>query len=234
MRSACLAWVRGGITSSVRSRCSTLVLAVGCGLELADCSRHCRMDDAADVVYCRKETLCWSPERMTGRSISRTPHPAELLLLMSLAAAASVWAQSNPTSSSSGHDAKSMTANADELPSVRQAYTEGHHFLIRLLSVPSAIRLQQYFTVRLAVYDGNDPQQRLSDVRVEVAAGMAHGMAQGFAHGMQSAPKVEMRDGVVTVSGLFLHMPGDWTMQVTVHHGGDEGTASFKLLCCKQ
>jgi hypothetical protein len=69
---------------------------------------------------------------------------------------------------------------------------------------------------------------------VEVAAGMAHGMAEGFAHGMQSAPKVQMRDGVVTVSGLFFHMPGVWTMQVTVHHGEDKGTASFQFPCCEQ
>jgi hypothetical protein len=171
---------------------------------------------------------------MTSHSISRASHPAGLFVLMSLAAAASVWAQSNPTSSHSGRDATSMTTNAGDLPSARQAYTQERHFLIRLLSVPTAIRLQQYFTVRLAVYDGNDPQRRLSDARVRVAAGMAHGMAEGFAHGMQSAPKVNMRDGVVTVSGLFFHMPGDWTMQVTVHHGRDEGTASFQLPCCEQ
>jgi hypothetical protein len=127
-----------------------------------------------------------------------------------------------------------MTINAGELPSARQAYTGDRHFLIRLLSVPSAIRLQQYFTVRLAVYEGNDRQRRLSDVRVAVAAGMAHGMAEGFAHGMQSTPKVEVRDGVATISGLFFHMPGDWTMQITVHHGEDEGTASFQLPCCER
>jgi hypothetical protein len=171
---------------------------------------------------------------MTLHTMSRTPHPAELFLLMSLAAVASVWAQPNSANSHPGNDAASMRANADELPSARRAYTEGHHFLIKLLSFPSSIRLQEYFTVRLAVYDGNDPQRRLSDVHVEVAAGMTHGMAEGFAHGMQSAPKVQMRDGVVTVSGLFFHMPGVWTMRVTVHHGEDEGTASFQFPCCEQ
>jgi hypothetical protein len=166
--------------------------------------------------------------------MSRTPHPAELFLLMSLAAVASVWAQPNSANSHAGRDAVSMRTDAHELPSARRAYTEGHHFLIKLLSFPSAIRLQEYFTVRLAVYDRNEPQRRLSDVHVEVAAGMAHGMSEGFAHGMQSAPKVQMRDGVVTVSGLFFHMPGVWTMRVTVHHGEDEGAASFQFPCCEQ
>jgi hypothetical protein len=119
-----------------------------------------------------------------------------------------------------------MRANAAALPSVLLAYTEGHHFLVKLLSFPNVIRLGQYFTVRLAVYDGTDPQQRFSDVHVEVAAGMAHGMAEGFAHGMQSAPKVDMRDGVVTVSGLLFHMPGEWTMQVTVHHDEAKGNGT--------
>jgi hypothetical protein len=166
--------------------------------------------------------------------MSRTPHPAELFLFMSLAAVASVWAQPNWANSQAGHDAVSMRADADEPPSARLAYTEGHRFRIKLLSFPRSIRLQEYFTVRLAVYDGNDPRRRLSVVHVEVAAGMTHGMAEGFAHGMQSAPKVQMRDGVVTVSGLFFHMPGVWTMRVTVHHGQDEGTASFQFPCCEQ
>jgi hypothetical protein len=171
---------------------------------------------------------------MTSHSISRTSRGAELCVWMSLAAAASLCAQSNPTNSNPLHNGTFMTANAGDRLSAHQVYTDGHHFLIRLLSAPGAIRLQQYFTVRLAVYDGNDPQRRLSDVSVEVAAGMSHGMAEGFAHGMQSAPKVELRDGVATVSGLFFHMPGDWTLQVTVHRGGQEGTASFRFPCCEQ
>jgi hypothetical protein len=136
-----------------------------------------------------------------------------LFVLVALAPAAAVWPQATPHTH-------------------REAYTADHHFLVRLLSAPSPIRLQQYFTVRLAAYDGRNPQRRLSDVQLEVAAGMAHGMAEGFAHGMQSSPQVEMRDGVAIVSGLYFHMPGDWTMLVTVNHTGEEGTASFQLPCC--
>jgi cytochrome c peroxidase len=114
----------------------------------------------------------------------------------------------------------------------RQVYTTEHRFLIKLLAAPRAPRLEQYFTVRLGVYDGHDPKRRLTDFQVDVAAGMAHGMTEGFAHGMQSEPHVELRDGVVIVSGLLFAMSGEWTMRVTVHHGGEEGTASFQLPCC--
>ncbi len=117
-------------------------------------------------------------------------------------------------------------------PPVRQVYTTDHRFLIKLLAAPPAPRLEQYFTVRLGVYDGHDPKHRLTDFQLDVVAGMAHGMAEGFAHGMQSEPRVELRDGVAIVSGLLFSMSGDWTMRVTVHHGGEEATGSFQLPCC--
>lgn len=159
-----------------------------------------------------------------------TTHRAySLVVLVALAIAAPVWSQSRPSTPYPIHETP-----AGAVPSARESYTADHRFLIRLLSVPGAVHLQRYFTVRLAVYDGHDTQHRLSDVQLEVAAGMAHGMAEGFAHGMQSAPQVEMRDGVAIVSGLFFHMPGEWTMRVTVHHAGQEGTGSFLLPCCAQ
>jgi hypothetical protein len=71
-------------------------------------------------------------------------------------------------------------------------------------------------------------------VQVQVTAGMSHGLERGFAHGMQSATKVEVHDGVAIVSGMFLHMMGAWTMAVTVHTEGAEGTAYFQLACCGQ
>jgi hypothetical protein len=125
-------------------------------------------------------------------------------------------------------------SGAQPAPPVRQVYTANHRFLIKLLAVPRAPRLEQYFTARLGVYDGHDPKRRLTDFQLEVAAGMAHGMAEGFAHGMQSEPHVELRDGVAIVSGLLFSMSGEWTMRVTVHQGGEEGTASFQLPCCTQ
>jgi hypothetical protein len=168
---------------------------------------------------------------MTRRSLpaALARHPS-LFALVSLAVAAPVWSQSSPTTPFPVHETPAGGVSS----SAREAYTADHRFLIRLLSVPSAVRLEQYFTVRLAVYDGRDTQRRLSDVQLEVVAGMAHGMAEGFAHGMQSAPQVEMRDGIAIVSGLFFHMSGEWTMRVTVHRAGEEGTGSFQLPCCAQ
>jgi len=116
----------------------------------------------------------------------------------------------------------------------REAYTTNHQLLIKLVSVPSPIPMEKYFSLQLAVYDGSDPHRQLSDVRLEVAVGMSHAMSQGFVHGMQSSPQVEIRNGIATVSGMFFHMTGEWTLQVTVHAGGRDGTASFILPCCAQ
>lgn len=116
----------------------------------------------------------------------------------------------------------------------REAYTADHQLLVKLLFVPEPIPLEKYFSVRLAVYADNDPHQPLPDLQLQVSAGMSHGMAQGFVHGMQSSPHVEIQNGIATVSGMFFHMGGEWTLQATVHAGGHEGTVSFKLPCCEQ
>ena len=116
----------------------------------------------------------------------------------------------------------------------REAYTADHKFLVRLLSVPNPIPMEKYFSLRLAIYDGNDPHRQLPDVRLQVAVGMSHGTAQGFAHGMQSLPQIEIENGIATVSGMFFHMTGEWTLQVTVHAGGHDGIVSFNLPCCEQ
>lgn len=116
--------------------------------------------------------------------------------------------------------------------SYQQAYTTNHYFLVRLSSVPSPAPMQKYFSLQLDVYDGNNPQQRLLDPQIQIAAGMTHGMKEGFAHEMPSLPRIELADGVTTVSGLFFTMAGDWTLRVTVREGGHEGTADFQLPCC--
>jgi hypothetical protein len=116
----------------------------------------------------------------------------------------------------------------------RQAYTADRRFLVKLLSLPDPIPFEQYFALRLEVYDGRNPAQPLADARIQVLAGMAHGLGQGFAHGMQSSPQVATRAGVALVSGMYFHMTGAWTMEVTVHRGAEEGVASFQLPCCGQ
>ena len=116
----------------------------------------------------------------------------------------------------------------------RQAYTTNHEFLVRLVSVPSPIPYEKYFTVKLEVYDGGEPPVKMPDAQVSVVAGMRHGMKTGFAHGMQSAPKVAEKNGVVIVSGMYFHMQGPWTLQTTVKNGSKEGVAYLTLPCCGQ
>lgn len=120
-----------------------------------------------------------------------------------------------------------------EMPA-RAAYTADRQLLVRLVSVPNPIPMEKYFAVRLAIYAGNDPGQPLPDAQIQVTAGMSHGMAQGFAHEMQSSPHIEIRNGIATVSGMFFHMTGEWTLQVRVHAAGHDGTVSFNLPCCEQ
>lgn len=127
-----------------------------------------------------------------------------------------------------------MSGHSSQAAPGREAYTADHQLRVRLLAVPSPIPMEKYFSLQLAIYDGNDPLRPLPDAQVQVTAAMSHGMAQGFAHGMQSSPRVEIHDGIATVSGMFFHMTGDWTLQVSVHAAGRSGTVSFYLPCCEQ
>jgi hypothetical protein len=114
----------------------------------------------------------------------------------------------------------------------RSAYTEHHQFLVRLLSVPAPIPYEKYFSIRLGVYDGAVPHKQLSDATIVIEAGMRHGMKTGFAHGMNSSPKVASERGIVSVSGMYFHMMGAWTLKATVTEGGKEDVAYFQLPCC--
>ncbi len=115
-----------------------------------------------------------------------------------------------------------------------QAYTTNHLFLIKLLSIANPIPFEQYFDLQFAVLDGKNPTQRISDAKVKIFAGMRHGLKHGFAHGMQSSPQVLANGGVYSVSGMYFHMLGEWTLEITVTKNGQEGSAYFQLPCCKQ
>ncbi|HTV88971.1 MAG TPA: hypothetical protein VME41_08150 [Stellaceae bacterium] len=114
----------------------------------------------------------------------------------------------------------------------RQAYTTNHRFLVTLTAVPKPIPFEKYFDLRFAVYDTKHPAKPLPDAGLALFAGMRHGLKHGFAHGMNSTPKIVDRDGVVTVSGMYFHMMGPWTLKVAVHSGSDTGVAYFQLPCC--
>lgn len=155
------------------------------------------------------------------------------LVLAITVAAALAFAALPALAQMSGMD-MSMPMKPAHFAPTRQAYTTNHDFLVKLVSVPNPIPYQKYFTVRLAVYDGHRPWHKISDARVSVFAGMRHGMTHGFAHGMQSSPKLLASGGVTTVTGMYFHMMGPWTLQTTVRRGGEVGVAYFQLPCCAQ
>lgn len=116
----------------------------------------------------------------------------------------------------------------------RQAYTSNHAFLIKLRSFPRPVPFEKYFAVQFAVYDGRNPGKGLIDAHLTVTAGMRHGVSEGFAHGMQSTPRILAKGDLFTVSGLYFHMAGPWTLKVDVERKGQTGTAYFTLPCCAQ
>lgn len=114
----------------------------------------------------------------------------------------------------------------------RQAYTGDHRLLVKLLSVPKSIPFEKYFDLRFGVYDAKHPRERLQHAHFAIYAGMRHGLKHGFAHGMQSSPKVDAKNGVFTVKGMYFHMMGPWTLKTTVKEGKETGVAYFQLPCC--
>ncbi|MGH7090304.1 MAG: hypothetical protein ACREFQ_15515 [Stellaceae bacterium] len=159
-----------------------------------------------------------------------------ILIAILVAAAVPALAQSSMTKVPAGemHMPMGMADKPAGFAPTKQAYTGNHQFLVKLLSVPTPIPFEKYFDLRFSVYDGKDPAKQLSDARLQVFAGMRHGLKQGFAHGMQSSPKVATKNGVFTVSGMFFHMTGSWTLRTTVKERGVTGIAYFQLPCCGQ
>jgi hypothetical protein len=147
-------------------------------------------------------------------------------------AAAVLGAASIPALAQSGTMNMPMAEKPAHFAPTRQAYTTNRRFLVRLLSVPQPIPFEKYFKLRLAVYDPKHPAKPLPDARLALSAGMRHGLKHGFAHGMQSAPKIAEKDGIFTVSGMYFHMMGPWTLKAAVARGGGQGTAYFQLPCC--
>lgn len=122
--------------------------------------------------------------------------------------------------------------NADS--QVLTAYTGNHQFLVKLKNVPKDIPFEQYFGVSIEAFDGKHPSVLLKSPKLSLKAGMKHGRKVGFAHGMESSPKIDLKQGLAKVSGLFFHMRGPWTLDVTVTDKGQSGTAEFTLPCCGQ
>jgi hypothetical protein len=158
---------------------------------------------------------------------------ARLAFALLIALGGPALAQSGGMSHSGGMKMPTEMAHGPaHFQPTRQAYTSNRQFLVKLLAVPQPIPFEKYFDLRFAVYDGHHPQTLLPDATVTIAAGMRHGLKHGFAHGMESSPKEADKSGVITVSGMYFHMMGAWTLKLTVRQAGKTGTAYFRLPCC--
>ena len=169
-----------------------------------------------------------------------------LLFLMLISGVSTAWADSGGMSMQGMHASDHSMAASDmngmkmsmssqesmQIDHTAPILTTNHEFALKLVSLPEAIPLGKHFSLSLSVFDGKHRNRNLRDAEVRVTAGMRHGMKTGFAHGMQYAPKVESKDGMVTISGLSFHMMGKWTLQVDVQNGADKGTAYIDLPCC--
>lgn len=157
-----------------------------------------------------------------------------LTLALALAAAVPALAQQTAMPMKSSPMSMPMSEGPSNFAPTRQAYTTNHQLLIRLLALPSPIPYQKYFTLRFAVYDPQHPNTPLPNAHLSVYAGMRHGLKTGFAHGMNSSPQIADHNGIFTITGMYFHMMGPWTLQMTASNGTQQGEAFFQLPCCGQ
>jgi hypothetical protein len=115
---------------------------------------------------------------------------------------------------------------------ILQVVTTDHRYRIALESVPNPIPMSKYFTLKLAVFDTRAPARPLTDMKVDVSAGMTHGAGHEFMHGMESSPVVKKSKDGFLVRGMMFHMEGTWILRVRVHQGDVSDTADLPLQCC--
>jgi len=113
-----------------------------------------------------------------------------------------------------------------------QVLSERGHYRVEVRQAPKPLPEGEHFSLGLRVVSVDNPDQALDAARVSVQAGMRHGRDDGFAHGMQSEPQVSVRDGLILVEGLYFHMGGEWTLQVTIDGDQGEDRAWLTLPCC--
>jgi hypothetical protein len=125
-----------------------------------------------------------------------------------------------------------MSQQPAQFEPTREAYTEDHQYLIKLVALPKPIPFGTAFDLRFAVMDGKQPTRQLSNVQLELFAGMRHGTEHSFIHSMETPPQVTEKDGAFAVSDMNFDMMGPWTVGVTVRKEKEESTAYFQLPCC--
>ncbi|HCR80494.1 MAG TPA: hypothetical protein DIW42_13205 [Alcanivorax sp.] len=113
-----------------------------------------------------------------------------------------------------------------------QVLSEQGLYRVEVRQVPEPLPQGEHFNLGLRVVSMDNPDEPLDASGVAVQAGMRHGREDGFAHGMQSEPVVSVRDGLILVEGLYFHMGGAWTLQVTIDGDDGEDQAWLTLPCC--
>jgi hypothetical protein len=105
-------------------------------------------------------------------------------------------------------------------------------YRVEVRQAPEPLPKGEHFSLGLRVVSMDNSDTPLDASAVTVEAGMRHGRDDGFAHGMQSEPRVSVRDGLILVEGLYFHMGGAWTLQVTIDGDDGEDQAWLTLPCC--
>ncbi|HBL87871.1 MAG TPA: hypothetical protein DD399_13845 [Alcanivorax sp.] len=113
-----------------------------------------------------------------------------------------------------------------------QVLSEQGLYRVEVRQAPEPLPKGEHFSLGLRVVSMDNPDTPLEASAVTVEAGMRHGRDDGFAHGMQSEPVVSVRDGLILVEGLYFHMGGAWTLQVTIDGDDGEDQAWLTLPCC--
>ena len=113
-----------------------------------------------------------------------------------------------------------------------QVLSEQGLYRVAVRRIPEPLPEGEHFSLGLRVVSLDNPDQPLDASRISVQAGMRHGREDGFAHGMQSEPVVSVRDGLILVEGLYFHMGGVWTLQLTLDGDEGEDRAWLTLPCC--
>jgi len=113
-----------------------------------------------------------------------------------------------------------------------QVLSEQGLYRVEVRQAPEPLPKGEHFSLGLRVVSMDNPDTPLEASAVTVEAGMRHGRDDGFAHGMQSEPRVSVRDGLILVEGLYFHMGGAWTLQVTIDGDDGEDQAWLTLPCC--
>jgi hypothetical protein len=113
-----------------------------------------------------------------------------------------------------------------------QVLSEQGLYRVEVRQAPEPLPKGEHFSLGLRVVSMDNSDTPLDASAVTVEAGMRHGRDDGFAHGMQSEPRVSVRDGLILVEGLYFHMGGAWTLQVTIDGDDGEDQAWLTLPCC--